>query len=130
MRGLAVDFRHSIVTADDVFGYINTKAGKDYGYFYDQYFKKSKIPVLELMLTKSGEDVTLRYRWGADAEGFAMPVKVTTTKGTYSFIHPTTSSQTLNLNGLNPDDFRIAQDMFYVDVRLRTLYLDPKRVMQ
>lgn len=130
VRGLAVDFRHSIVTADDVFGYINKKAGKDYGYFYDQYFKKSKIPVLELMLTKSGEDVTLRYRWGADVEGFAMPVKVTTAKGTTSFIYPTTSSQTLNLNGLNPDDFRVAEEMFYVDVRLRTLYLDPKRVMQ
>jgi aminopeptidase N len=129
VMGLAVDFRHSIVTAEDVFGYINKKAGKDYGTFYDQYFKKSKIPVLELMLTKSGEDVTLRYRWGADVEGFAMPVKVTTAKGTYSFIYPTTSSQTLNLNGLNPDDFRVAEEMFYVDVRLRTLYLDPKRGM-
>lgn len=130
VRGLAVDFRHSIVTAEDLFSYINKKTGKDYGTFTEQYFKKSKIPVLELTLTKSGDDVTLRHRWGADVEGFAMPVKVTTAKGTYSFIYPTTSSQTLNLNGLNPDDFRVAEEMFYVDVRLRTLYLDPKRVMQ
>lgn len=130
IKGLAVDFRHSIVTAEDLFSHINKKTGRDYGYFFEQYFKKAKIPVLELMLTKSGDDVTLRYRWGADVEGFAMPVKVTTAKGAYSFIHPTTSSQTLNLNGMSPDDFRVAQDLFYVDVRLRTLYLDPKRGMQ
>ncbi len=129
VKGLAVDFRHSIVTAEDVFASINKKTGRDYGYFFEQYFKKAKIPVLELMLTKSGDDVTLRYRWGADVEGFAMPVKVTIAKGVYSFITPTTSSQTLDLNGMSPDDFRVAQDLFYVDVRLRTLYLDPKRGM-
>ncbi len=129
VKGLAVDFRHSIVTAEDVFASINKKTGRDYGYFFEQYFKKAKIPVLELMLTKSGDDVTLRYRWGADVEGFAMPVKVTTAKGMYSVINPTTSSQTLDLNGMNPDDFHVAQDLFYVDVRLRTLYLDPKRGM-
>lgn len=129
IKGMAVGFRHSIVTAEDLFSYINKKTGKDYGTFYEQYLKKSKIPVLELMLTKSGDDVTLRYRWGADVEGFTMPVKVTTAKGVYSFIHPTTSSQTLNLNGMSPDDFRVSQDLFYVDVRLRTLYLDPKRAM-
>ncbi|MBI3111625.1 MAG: M1 family metallopeptidase [Ignavibacteriales bacterium] len=130
IKGLAVDFRHSIVTAEDLFATINKKTGRDYGYFFEQYLKKTKIPVLELMLTKSGDDVTLRYRWAADVEGFAMPVKVTTAKGEYSFINPTTSSQTLNLNGLSPDDFRVATDLFYVDVRLRTLYLDPKRAMQ
>lgn len=130
IKGLAVDFRHSIVTAEDLFSYINKKTGRDYETFFEQYLKKSKIPVLELMLTKSGDDVTLRYRWAADVEGFAMPVKVTTAKGVYSFITPTTSSQTLNLNGLSPDDFRVATDLFYVDVRLRTLYLDPRRATQ
>lgn len=129
VRGLAVDFRHSIVTADDVFDYMNKKTGKDYGFFYEQYFRKSSLPVLELTLTKSDTTVSLRYRWRAEVEGFAMPVKGTTAKGVYSVIHPTASAQTMQLNGLNPDDFSVAEDQFYIDVRLRTLYLDPRRKM-
>jgi hypothetical protein len=56
-----------------------------------------------------------------------MPVKVTTAPGKYEFITPTFEWQTNQLHGLNPEDFKVAEDLFYVDVRLRWSYLDPRR---
>jgi peptidyl-prolyl cis-trans isomerase A (cyclophilin A) len=56
-----------------------------------------------------------------------MPIKVTTAKGKFEFITPTTDWQTKKLNGLAPEDFKVADNLFYVNTRLRWSYLDPQR---
>ena len=127
LRGIQETFRCKTVTAEDIFGYINQKSGKDLSYFFDQYFRHPGIPTLVVETQKEGDTVTARYRWQADVDGFRMPVKVTTAPGKYEFITPTSQWQTVPLHGINPEDFKVAEDRFYVDVRLRWSYLDPRR---
>jgi len=126
VRGLAETFKYQTITAEDVFTYINTKTGKDYSYFFNQYLKNAKIPLLDVSVTKKGDNVTARYRWNADVPDFKMPIKVTTSDNRYEFIYPTTTLQTVKLGNMRPEDFKVEKDRFYVDVRLSWSYLDPR----
>jgi len=51
---------------------------------------------------------------------------VTNAKGEFEFIHPTTEAQILDLGSMEPPDFKIAEDLFYIDFKLRWTYLDPR----
>ena len=125
LKGIQETFRYQTVTADDIFGYINTRTGKNYDYFFDQYLKYPKIPELIAMVTKKGDSVTVMYRWNADVKDFRMPIKVTTAENQYEFIYPTTKWQTTKLEIKHPEDFKIEKDRFYVDFKRYCTYLDP-----
>jgi aminopeptidase N len=127
MRGLQDKFRYQNASADEVFAYINEKSGRDLTYFFNQYFRHANIPALAVQTTKEGDSITARYRWEADVDNFHMPIKVTTAPGKYEFITPTTEWQTKKLDGVAPEDFKVAEDLFYINVRLRWAYLDPRR---
>ncbi len=127
MRGLQGKFGLQNVSADEVFAFINEKVGRDLSYFFNQYFRHANIPTLVVQTVKEGDAVTARYRWEADVSDFRMPVKVTTAPGKFEFIAPTTDWQTKKLNGIAPEDFKVAEDLFYVNTRLRWSYLDPRR---
>lgn len=126
LLGMGESFRHTIVTAEDVFGYINNATGKDLGYFFEQYLKRLAIPELEAIVTKQEDSVRVRYRWNADVRDFHMPVKVTVADSTYDFIYPTTSWQTSTLGDVDPQHFGVAEDLFYVNSKISWVYLDPR----
>jgi hypothetical protein len=130
LRGLFETFKYQTVTAEDVFNYINKKTGTDYTYFLNQYLRFTRIPQLEVMTAKRGDTVTARYRWIADVPDFRMPIKVTTSRNTYEFIYPTTSWQTMALGDILPEEFKIADDLFLAELRLRWIYLDPNLQMR
>ncbi len=121
LRGLQDTFRLQTVTADDIFGYINRKSGKDLTYFFDQYFKHSALPRLLVETRKDGDVVTARYRWQADVPGFRMPVKVMTSPGRYDWVKPASKWKTIRLKGMEPGDFKVAADYFLIDLRLTNL---------
>jgi aminopeptidase N len=123
IRGLAQTFRYQTIHTDDIVRFVNQKTGGDYSYLFDQYLKYPNIPELEITVTQQGAKVTARYRWQADVEGFRMPIKVTTSKDKFEFIHPTTEWQTTELRGIHPTEFRVAEDLFFVDVKLSRVYL-------
>ncbi|MBK7259420.1 MAG: M1 family metallopeptidase [Ignavibacteriae bacterium] len=125
LRGLMEKFSMQTVTGEDITGYIAQRAGTDLGYFFDQYLRFPKIPLLEVSSWKKGPESSARYRWRTDVKGFTMPIRVTTGKGQWGWITPTTEWQTMSLGGLAPEDFEIEKDRFYVDVRLNYSYLDP-----
>jgi hypothetical protein len=125
LRGLYETFKYQTITGDDVFQFINRKAGKDLNYFFDQYFRHTRIPQLIVESWKKGDVVRARYRWNADVAGFTMPVKATTAPGKYEFIYPTPEWHTVDLHGMNPEDFKIADNLFFIDLKLRRSYLDP-----
>ncbi len=70
--------------------------------------------------------MTARYRWTADVPDFRMPILVTTSRGKFEFIQPTTSWQTITLGDILPEEFRVADDRFLVDVRFTAAYRDPR----
>jgi aminopeptidase N/cyclophilin family peptidyl-prolyl cis-trans isomerase len=129
MRGLQEKFRCQNVSADEVFAFINGKTGRDLSYFFNQYFRHANIPTLVVQTVKEGDAVTARYRWEAAVSDFRMPIKVTTAPGKFEFVTATTDWQTKKLNGIAPEDFKVAEDLFYVNTRLRWSYLDPRRAV-
>ena len=57
---------------------------------------------------------------------FKMPIKVTTSKNHFEFIHPTTKWQTMKLVKFDPKDFKVDEDEFYCKVKINRYYIDPK----
>jgi hypothetical protein len=68
---------------------------------------------------------TARYRWKAEEEKFALPVRLTTAPGKFTLIRPTSAWQTLDLGGMNPDDVRVDTDRAYIDPQIHIIYQDP-----
>jgi aminopeptidase N len=125
LRGLQAEFRHRTVSGEEIIASINRRTGTDYGYFFDQYLRYPAIPDLEVAISKKGSDVRARYRWKTDVKEFRMPVRVTLRSGGYAWIRPTTSWQEVKLDGVEPNAFRVAEECFYVDLKLSLVYLDP-----
>jgi aminopeptidase N len=73
LRGLNETFYHQTVTTQQVENYIAEQAGLELDYFFDQYLRDVRIPILEYYV----KDKKLFYRWGNCVSGFRMPVKVT-----------------------------------------------------
>jgi aminopeptidase N len=126
LRGLAETFKYQTIAAEDVFRFVNKMAGKDYTSIFDQYLKHARIPQLEVYIKSKGGNSSARYRWKADVADFSMPVKVSTSRKAYEFIFPTTSWHTMNLGDLPPEQFRVAEDLFYIGLKLNWTYIDPR----
>ncbi len=125
IREFATKYRKSIVRAEDFFNLVNEKTGKDFGPFFDQYLKQTKVPQLQVNLTQKGNEVTAAYRWNTDVQNFSMPVQVTTSSGKFGFIYPTTSWATSRIDIKDPSEFKVAEDLFYIDTRIGKNYVDP-----
>lgn len=125
LRRMADRFRYQTVRTEDIVSYLNANAGGDYTYLFNQYLRHSALPKLEVMLLSKGKTLSARYRWEADEKDFHMPVKVTTAPGEIAFIHPTAEWQRLDLGTMDPAQFQIAVDLFYIDSQVRTVYQDP-----
>ncbi len=127
LRTIQQRFKYKSIDGDDIFKLVNGKTRQDWGYFFEQYLKRTNPPTLEVEVTKKGPAVTLRYRWRAEVEDFRMPIKVTSEEGVYIFITPTTTWQTMRVDKLAPEKFRVAEDQFYVNTKVSIRYVDPAR---
>jgi aminopeptidase N len=125
LRGITQRFRMQTVTGEDIIGFVKECTGTDYGYFFDQYLRYPKIPILEASVSKKGNTVTARYRWKADAGAFKMPIRVTLGKEKWGWLTPGSEWQATDAGDLAPEDFAVDKDRFYVDVKLDWVYLDP-----
>ncbi len=74
LRGLQSEFRHSVVTGDQVRAYMSEQAGIDLDAVFRQYLETTDVPVLELR-RRGG---ALEARWTGAVAGFDMPVDVRT----------------------------------------------------
>jgi aminopeptidase N len=125
VKSIAGSFKYSMINTDDIIRLVNKKAGSDYFYFFEQYLAHTKPPTLESVVTKKGPAVEVRYRWLADVFGFNMPIKVSAGEGVYTVITPTKEWQTIRLDKLDPQNFHVAEDQFYVNVKRTIRYVDP-----
>jgi aminopeptidase N len=104
-------FKYQTIMTEDIVAYFNRKTGMDLTSIFNQYLRHPALPALEL---KVG-DGTVSYRWQADEPKFAMPVQVGT-KAHWQIIQPTTEWQTMK-TGLPKQDFEVATELYYIDVR-------------
>ncbi len=105
-------FKYKTISTADVVAFFTRETGQNLGPVFDQYLRRSALPVLELRFPEAGGSV--QYRWKADAPGFAMPVKVGA-KGDWRTIRPTAEWQVMP-TALSKDQFEVATDLFYVAV--------------
>ena len=125
IRGLAGEFKRQVTDAEGIIAAFNRRLGKDYTYFFDQYLRHAHLPTLLLYYVKKGDQTFATFRWDADAPGFRMPVQITTAKGKYEWIEPGPEFKTLPLKGLRFEDLKVADDRFYIDVKISAQYFDP-----
>ncbi len=130
LRGIQKKYYHQTVTAEDITNYINIATGENYDYFFDQYLRYPNIPELIAIVQQKGSETTVMYKWNADVKDFHMPIKVTTTKNEFEFIYPTEKWQMSKLNNLDPEDFKIAGNLFYCKTNIHRSYIDPNSTIQ
>jgi aminopeptidase N len=107
LRGLNKDFYHQTVTSAQVEQYISQKSGKDFSKVFDQYLRRTNIPVLQL----ESDDEKIEFRWKDCVEGFNMPVRLTNGE----WIYPTTEKGKVKGSGKNRKDVTVDPN-FYIKV--------------
>ena len=112
LRGLNRDFRHQIVTGEQVRQYMDERSDADLAPVFEQYLTTTTVPTLEYTLDGS----TLRYRWTDVVPDFAMPVEVRTAPDACTVLRPTTEWQSTDVALRDPDAFDVDAD-YYVQVR-------------
>ena len=109
-------FKYQNILTEDVIAYFNAQLGPQLGRdltpIFNQYLRRTDLPVLELAFNQS--EGTVAYRWKADERDFAMPIRVGTADS-WQVIQPTTDWKVMKTS-LNKDTFDVATDLFYVNV--------------
>jgi len=109
-------FKYQNILTEDVIAYFNAQLGPQLGRdltpIFNQYLRRTDLPVLELAFNQS--EGTVAYRWKADERDFAMPIRVGTADS-WQVIQPTTDWKVMKTS-LNKDTFDVATDLFCVNV--------------
>jgi aminopeptidase N len=113
LRGLYDRFKYRNIATADVLAFFDAETGLKLGPVFDQYLKRTALPTLELKVDEASG--TASYRWKADAEGFAMPVKVGR-EGAWVTVYPTVGEWRTVKTDLKKADFGAATDLFYIHV--------------
>lgn len=128
LKELNLEYKHQSIDGQQIFDFIEEKTGMDLDYFFDQYFRNTKLPELIVAIQKKEDSTIAFYKWKSDVEGFKMPIKVTTAPGKMALIYPNSKEyQKADLAGLNPDDFKIAEDQYFINLNIRKTYIDPRK---
>jgi len=112
LRGFYQEFRYKNILTEDVIAYFNLHSGMNLTPIFNQYLWRAEIPRLELLFGETSG--TVMYKWDADEQSFAMPVRVGA-QGKWQTIQPTTKWQTMK-TPLSKDELQVDLDHFYVDV--------------
>ena len=71
--------------------------------------------MFEYSIYKKKKKYFLKYRWDA-VYGFDMPLLVKINKQDYDWIYPDKNWKEIELMDMQEDDFKIAEDLFLIDV--------------
>jgi aminopeptidase N len=109
-------FKYQNILTEDVVAYFNQQTGMNLTPIFNQYLRHADIPRLELLFGEAPGPNThlVMYKWDADEDDFAMPVRVGAPDH-WQIIHPTTKWQWMQ-SPLSKDEFQVATDLYYVDV--------------
>lgn len=112
LRAFYHTFKYRNIATSDVERFFSERTGLRLGPVFDQYLRHTGLPTLELRFDQAAGQVA--YRWKADVQGFAMPVKVGK-RGAWQVVTPTAEWQTLPTS-LPEGEFDVATDEYYVNV--------------
>jgi aminopeptidase N len=121
LRGLNKTFWHQTVTTKQVEDFVCKQSGIDFSKVFDQYLRKTDIPVLEVSLVEKENkrgvrEKELHYRWAKCVPGFDLPLKVQLEPGKWAWIRPTTKRQAAEFKLDSLEAFEVDK-RFYVKVK-------------
>jgi aminopeptidase N len=105
-------FKYQNIMTEDMVEFFNEKSGMNLTPVFDQYLRHASIPTLELRFDDAAGSVS--YRWIADEQKFAMPIRVGK-KDSWQFIQPTTEWKSM-ASSTPKAEFAVATDLYYVNV--------------
>ncbi len=106
-------FKYKNIMTEDVVAWWNTRTGMNLTPFFDAYLRHAAIPTLELKFNAAKG--TVGYRWKTDEAGFAMPISVGDAAHWMIVTPVTTEWKSMAWIG-SPESFKVATDLYYVDV--------------
>jgi aminopeptidase N len=112
IRGFYQQYKYQTILTEDVVTYFNQHSGLNLTPIFDQYLRHAAIPRLEVLFGEAPGMVM--YKWDADEEDFAMPVRVGTPNH-WQLVHPTTKWQSMQASWTK-DDFQVDVDHYYVNL--------------
>ena len=112
LRDVFDEFKYRNILTEDMVRFFNARLGRDLTPIFDQYLRRTDLPVLELAFNE--KESTVAYRWRADERNFAMPIRVGD-PAHWQTIQPTTDWQVMPLT-MSKDAFEVATDLYFVNV--------------
>jgi len=110
-RDLYDQFKYKNNFTEQIVAFVNQQLGQDLTPVFDQYLRRTALPVFEM--TFDEKQNTVAYRWRADERAFAMPIRVTVS-GKPLLLRPTTVWQVLPYTGA--PEVKVPTDLYYVNV--------------
>jgi aminopeptidase N len=107
-------FKYQNIMTEDIVRFFNESLTQDLTPVFDQYLRRAALPVLELTFDPAVG--TVAYRWRADERGFAMPIRVGD-PSKWQLVRPTSDWQVMPTT-LAPETFKVATDLYYVEVAI------------
>jgi aminopeptidase N len=107
-------FKYQTIMSTDVAAYFSKHSGRELTPIFNEYLRHAAIPTLELRFDPQAHTVT--YRWQADEPAFAMPIKVGD-RNHWQLITPVTTRWQTIRSPLDSEQFEVATDLYYVNVR-------------
>jgi aminopeptidase N len=112
LRDFYQRFKYQNIMTEDMVAYFNRKTGMNLKPIFNQYLRRTALPILELKFDAVAGRVA--YRWKADEPEFNMPVRVGA-KGNWQIIQPAAEWKTMK-SLLKKEDFTVATDLYYIEV--------------
>ena len=113
IRGFYDQAKYRNVMTEEMEEYFSKAAGVDLVPVFNQYLRRSPLPVFEYRA--GATPGTIEYRWVAEEPGFKMPIKAGVPEA-WLVLTPTNTWQSIRWAG-PIETFKVATDLFYVTVK-------------
>lgn len=114
LKDLYAEFKYKNSFSEEIAAFVSKQLGQDMTPMFDQYLRRTDLPVLEL--TFNEEDKSVSYRWNAAERQFAMPIRVGD-PSKWQTIQPTADWKSMPWT-TGKDAFKVATDLYYVNVQI------------
>ena len=114
LRDLYAEFKYKNSFTEEIVAFVSKQLGQDMTPMFDQYLRRTALPVLELTFDDAAK--TVAYRWKADERAFAMPIRVGD-PAKWQVVQPSADWKVMEWTA-GKDAFKVATDLYYVNVAI------------
>lgn len=113
LRGINAEFGLKTCTSAEIENYISSKSKLNLKPIFDQYLRKTAIPLFKYHL----KGKRLDYQWIADVKDFDMPIDVQINQSKSIRLKPSTKKKSIYLKDLEEAFFKIDELNFYIQTK-------------